>query len=197
MRVTIKIGSLIALLLVCLMATSTFAQATGAGNGGGPGAGGGGGGGGNGGGGGRGNRAQRMMDTLKQQLGATDDEFAVLQPKIQKVMTTQQEAGNGGGMRGLFGGGRRGQNGQGGQNGGGAQGGNPPGPQTAVQQAQSDLRTTLANQSATAEEIKAKIDTLRQARAKAREDLTSAQTDLKSVLTQRQEAIMILAGLLD
>jgi uncharacterized protein (DUF3084 family) len=66
-----------------------------------------------------------------------------------------------------------------------------------VQDALQDLRTTLDDQSASPETIKAKLEVVRQARAKARQDLAVAQQDLKSVLTQRQEAVMVLFGLLD
>jgi hypothetical protein len=45
--------------------------------------------------------------------------------------------------------------------------------------------------------IKTKLDAVRQARSKARQDLIAAQQDLKSVLTERQEAVMVLNGFLD
>ena len=45
--------------------------------------------------------------------------------------------------------------------------------------------------------IKSKLDTLRQARAKAVAHLTAAQADLKTALTQRQEAVLVVNGLLN
>jgi hypothetical protein len=160
-----------------------------------------GGGGGGGGGGFRGRggfNPQAMMDFYKQQLGASDDEFAAIQPKIQTVMQLQRDA-NAGRGRGMFGGGRPRGGGPGGPGGGGGGfGGGPPSTQPSpVQDALADLRTTLDDQSASPDTIKAKLEALRQARSKSKQDLAVAQQDLKSVLTQRQEAVMVLFGLLD
>jgi hypothetical protein len=205
MLVARKIGILACALLMCALVAPAMGQANGGGGPGGGGQGGGGPGGGGPGGGGRGQFMQQMMDTLKTQLGATDEEFAALQPKIQKIQQAQRDAGaNGGGMRGMFGGGGRGGGGPGGGGpggggggGGGGFGGGGGGAPSAVQTAQQDLRTTLDNPAATADEIKAKLDALRQARIKAKADLVAAQVDLKGVLTQRQEAVMVLFGFLD
>jgi hypothetical protein len=167
--------------------------------------GGGGGGGGNGGGGGGGGRGnfnpqqfqQQQMDRLKTALGATDDEFAALQPKIEKVQTLQRSLQTGG--RGGFGGG--GAGGRRGNNGGGAAGGGaaatPAAPANPVAAAAADLQTTLADTNAKPEDIKTKLDALRSAKKAAKEDLTKAQEDLKGVLTQRQEAVLVEFGMLD
>lgn len=204
MSVPKKLGFLFTALLVAMLTMPVLAQNNGGGdNGGGNGnangnGNGNGGGGGNGGFGGRrgGNFdpaqfQQRMMDNLKQQLGASDDEFAAIEPKIQTVMTLQRDTNIR--PRGMFGG--RGGN-RGGGN-GGFGGGGPTTQPSAVQAAMTDLQTTLDDQNASADTIKTKLDTLRQAKAKARQDLVVAQQDLKSVLTQRQEAFMVLDGYLD
>jgi hypothetical protein len=84
--------------------------------------------------------------------------------------------------------------------GGGGFGGGGGGPTTqpsAVQTAMTDLQTTLDDQNASPDDIKGKLQILRDARSKARQDLVVAQQDLKSVLTQRQEAVMVLMGYLD
>src|SRR5271170_5761883 len=90
-----RIAALASSVLLAALAMPVLGQANGGGgggNGGGGGGGGGGfGGGGGGGGGGRGNFdpaqfRQRRLDNIKTQLGSTDDEFAALQPKIEKVM---------------------------------------------------------------------------------------------------------------
>jgi hypothetical protein len=136
---------------------------------------------------------QRMLDTLKDRLGATDDEFAAIQPKLEKVMQLQRDV-NGGGMRALFGGGRR----RGGENGGTTPAATPGGATpSAVQAASTDLQTTLDNKDAKPDEIKAKLDAFRDAKSKAKDDLTAAQKDLESVLTQRQEAMLVMMGLLN
>src|SRR3954470_5374615 len=80
----------------------------------------------------------RMEARMKEQLGVSDDEWKVLQPKVEKVMTAQRDARAGGGFGGP--GGRRGG---GGANGGGAAGGAGGGgggaanqPESAVAKAQ-------------------------------------------------------------
>ena len=45
--------------------------------------------------------------------------------------------------------------------------------------------------------IKAKLDALRQARAKAKEDLAAAQKDLQSVVSVKQEAYLVMIGALE
>src|SRR5258708_32854054 len=47
-------------------------------------------------------RAQ-MMTRLKEQLGATDEEFTALQPKLEALMTAQRDAPGDGGGRGAAG----------------------------------------------------------------------------------------------
>jgi len=131
---------------------------------------------------------ERMEARMKEQLGVSDDEWKVLQPKVEKVMTAQRDARAGG--FGFGGGGRRG-----GANGGG--GGADNQPQSAVAKAQADLRTTLENQSASAQDINAKLTALREARAKAKGELEAAQKELKEVLTARQEAVFVSMGMLE
>lgn len=141
---------------------------------------------------------QRMMDRLKEQLGASDDEMQALMPKIEKVMQLQRDAG-GGGMRGMFGrrgGGPGGPGGNGGPGGPGAPGG-APATESPVRQKSADLQETLQNKDAKPDEIKAKLDALRAARAQAKQDLAAAQQELKGLLTQRQEAVMVEMGMLE
>jgi flagellar motility protein MotE (MotC chaperone) len=133
---------------------------------------------------------QQMMDRLREQLGANDDEWKVLQPKIEKVTTAQREARFGGGFGGFGGRGNRGGGGPGG-------GGDNNQPQSAVGQASQDLRRTLENKDASADEIGAKLKSLREAREKAQAELQTAQKELKEVLTQRQEATLVSFGMLD
>ncbi len=142
---------------------------------------------------------KRMLDRLKTELGATDDEFTALQPKLEKVMTAQREANAG--RFGMFGGGRRGRGGAGAPGGGGDTAAPQPAasdqPASAVRTASQDLQKTLENKDSKPEEIKAKLDALREAKTKAKADLTAAQADLKGVLTQRQEAVLVEAGMLE
>jgi hypothetical protein len=133
---------------------------------------------------------QQFMDRVRENLGANDDEWKVLQPKIEKVFTAQREARFGGGFG--FGGSGRGNRG-----GGGPGGTADNQPQSAVGQAAQDLRRTLENKDASADEISAKLKTLREAREKAQTELATAQKELKEVLTQRQEATLVSYGMLD
>ncbi|MGA2232647.1 MAG: hypothetical protein ABSH22_17250 [Tepidisphaeraceae bacterium] len=132
------------------------------------------------------------LQQIQTQLGATDDEFAALSPKIVAVMNAQTAAGVN-----VFGG----RGGRGGRRGGGGGGGGaapaPTGPQSPVALARAELQAAIDDQNSTADLIKGKLDAYRAAVTKAKQDLVSAQKDLQSVLTQRQEAIMVLAGYLD
>jgi len=133
---------------------------------------------------------QRMMDRLKTDLGASDDEMAALAPKIQKVMDLERDARGGRGF------GRRGGGGPGGPGGTGTP---PPLDPNAspVQKASAELRAVLENKDSKPDEIKAKLDALRAARADAKTQLAAAQQELRGLLTQRQEAVLVESGMLE
>ena len=130
---------------------------------------------------------QRMEERMKEMLGTSDDEWKVLQPKLEKVMTARRDTMGGGGF--MFGGGDR-RRGDDNDSSGDQQ-------RSAVQTASRDLRTTLENKEASPDEIAAKLKALRDAREKAKTDLAAAQKDLKEILTQRQEAVLVTMGMLD
>ena len=142
---------------------------------------------------------QMMAQRMKEQLGADDEAWKVLEPRVTKVMDLNRQAQGGG--RGMFGmmGGMRGQRGGNNAGGQGTQG-NRRGPQqdpatmTPVDKAQEQLQTTLDNQSATPEEIKKNLTALREAREKAKQELATAQQELKKILTVRQEAQLVMMG---
>ena len=149
-------------------------------------------GGGNGGGGGNFDPAafrQQMMDRIKEQMAAKDDEWKVIEPKLQKVMDANRAT-----MSGRMGGFGRGGGG-GGNNGGGNRGG--LGADTPTGKAMQELRDTLDNKDASADDIAKKLTALRDAREKAKTELATAQKDLKDVLTQRQEAVLVTMGQLE
>lgn len=135
---------------------------------------------------------QRMNDRLKTSLKASDEEWAVIQPLIEKVTTKQREAsGN------RFGG-RGGPGGPGGRGGAGGGGGSQADrPQSAASAASQALRTTLENESASPEEIKAKLTAVREARKKAEGEVTQAREALRQVLSVRQEATLVSMGILE
>jgi hypothetical protein len=137
---------------------------------------------------------QQMMDRYKEALDVkSDDEWKVIEPRIQKVLDARREVGFGG-MRGMFGPRRGG--GQGGEN---------------ADQGQNQRRRAFGAQSspaaqalqkaidsnAPADEIKSKLAAYRDDRKQKQENLEKAQEDLKKVLKSKQEAAAVLAGLLE
>jgi hypothetical protein len=155
---------------------------------------------------------QRMSDRIKEAMGATDAEWQVLQPKIEKIQTLQLAAATRG-MGGMFGGGGggRGGPGGGGPGGGGAGGGAAGGGgggftrgdggsdanASPVQQKTRDLQASIDNKDAKPEELKAKLAALREAKQKAKADLAKAQDELRELLTIRQEAVLVMMNTLE
>ena len=121
-----------------------------------------------------------MMDRMKEQLGSSDDEWKVLEPRLTKVMELRRDT-----QFGAFGGFRGGDRNR------------ESGNQSPVQKAASDLRSGLEDKSVSAEEIQRRLGAYRQAKEQAKADLTKAQADLKELLSQRQEAQLVMAGMLD
>ncbi|GMV97913.1 MAG: hypothetical protein HRF43_12430 [Phycisphaerae bacterium] len=138
---------------------------------------------------------ERMLGFYREQLDVTDEEWKVLSPKVERVMTAQGEIlmGSMGGFGG-FGFGRRG--------GPGGPGGGPGGPfanlpEGKIAKARRELREALDNKDAGAAELTRKLEALREARKKAQEELAAAQKDLKELVTPRQEATLVLLNLLE
>jgi len=138
---------------------------------------------------------QMMEQRMREQLGATEQEWKVLGPRVMKVSElNRQTSGFGRGFGGPGFGGRRG----GPQ--GDPQGGQPGAPQrelTAVEKASEQLQTTLENTAATPDQIKAQLTALRAAKEKTKQELAVAQQELRKVVTVRQEAQLVLMGMLD
>jgi Spy/CpxP family protein refolding chaperone len=95
----------------------------------------------------------------------------------------------------------------GGRRGGGRPGGDQPGaadrpertdrptpPSSAETEA---LKTVLASEGASATDIKAKLEALRDTRKKAAAELDQAREELRKVLTLRQEATLVMVGVLE
>jgi hypothetical protein len=120
-----------------------------------------------------------MMDQYRQTLGVTnDDEWAIIQPLIQKVLDARQQAGYGGG-RGGRGGGRGGF-------GGGA---------VAQTDAEAGLQKAIDDRSPAAV-VKAAIKKVRDEHKAKQALLEEAQDKLRAVLTVKQEAQIVLMGIL-
>jgi hypothetical protein len=151
---------------------------------------------------------QRMNDRIKAELKASDDEWAVIQPLLEKVQTAQMATMAG---RFGFGGGRRGNRGPGGPGGTPSSDGTSPGasaspsggnggenrPPRPTSPEADALKAALASDATSNDEIKTKLQALRDARKKAQDNLEQAREDLKKVLTLRQEATLVQMGLLD
>ena len=83
---------------------------------------------------------------------------------------------------------------------GGPQGDRQGAPQrelTAVEKASEQLQTTLENTAATPDQIKTQLTALRAAKEKSKQELAAAQQELRKLVTVRQEAQLVLMGMLD
>lgn len=162
----------------------------------------GGGGGGGGGGQGRGQRGggggggfdpaqmqERIMQMYRERLEVTsDDEWKAIQPLVAKITEARREVGTGFG-RGMF----RPPGGRGGGDNGGRRGpggfGEPSPEEAALERA--------IESKAPASDVKNALAKLRESKKAKEAKLAAAQEDLRKVLTVRQEAQAVLAGLLN
>jgi hypothetical protein len=140
---------------------------------------------------------QRMMERMREQFDVKDDaEWKLIEERITKVMDAQRATRSFAGMGG-FGGGRRGGGpggpggDQAGAGGGRARGGFGGEPNPDVEALQKAIEAK-----APADEIKAKLAKVREDRKAADAKLDAAQDELKKVLSVRQEAVAVMAGLL-
>jgi hypothetical protein len=117
----------------------------------------------------------RMMENLRTQFGVTnDDEWKVIEERITAVTEVQRSAMAAAmGMRG-------------GRGGRGGRGNNP----------ELDALRTAVTDNAPDAEVKARLERLREVRKTNQAKLEKAQEDLRAVLTIRQEAVAVMAGLL-
>lgn len=133
-----------------------------------------------------------MLDNLREQLGTTDEEWKALQPRIEKVMDAQRAVPRAGaGIRGAMraSGGPEDQR-QGGQS---AQGSQRPGILPEVEA----LQRVLESKDSTKDQIKTALKAFREVRAKKEKELKDARQALREMVTVRQEAMLVLRGLLD
>jgi Spy/CpxP family protein refolding chaperone len=133
---------------------------------------------------------QQMMDNVKQALEVTsDDEWKVLEPRVQKIMDARMEMGGGGMGRFMMG-----RRNRGGDNAPADQGarrrfGPPPSQEEEALQKAIDSKASKA-------EMKAALDKYVASRKTKQADMEKAQAALRELLTPRQEAIATLNGLL-
>jgi len=114
----------------------------------------------------------RAIEDIRGQLEVADQEWSVLKPRVEavyKLVHPQPQFGGPGNM----------------------------GPMSPVDRSKGELRQMLANKDAPADQIKAKLTALRVAQEHSRQELTKARQNLRQLLTLRQEAALVLNGLLD
>jgi plasmid maintenance system antidote protein VapI len=114
---------------------------------------------------------RQLLERLKRELGVSQEEWSVLQPRIVAVyrLVHMQPSSGKEDTEGL----------------------------ALVAQRMKELRELLDNKEAKPGEIKAKLTALRAARERGVQDLVKARQNLRRLLTLRQEAVLILHGLLD
>jgi hypothetical protein len=138
---------------------------------------------------------ERMMERMMEQLSVDAEARPVFAPRLQRVMDLNRQT-MAGGPGGMFGGGR----GPGGQFGGPQGQRQQPGQAdqelSPVQKARTQLQTTLENSSASPDQITRDLRALRAAQEKARQELAVAQKSLQEICTARQEAQLVVMGLL-
>jgi hypothetical protein len=134
---------------------------------------------------------QAFLNCLKETLGATEAQWKILEPQLAKVMALSRETGAR--PRPGFGpGGRRGGPDAG--HGPEVQG---PQPMSELAKATEALETTLDDPQTPAEEIRAALKALRVIRRRGKQQLSEARAVLLGLVAPRQEAQLVLMGILD
>jgi hypothetical protein len=129
---------------------------------------------------------RRRSEQMREQFGATEAEWKVLQPMIEKVQQLQRES-RGSMMRFA----RRGR-----RPGGRQPEGAPEVQQSDVEKKTAALRSLLEDKASGAAAIKGALDALRRARLKIEQELVTTQKALRDIVTMRQEARLVLMGVL-
>jgi hypothetical protein len=156
---------------------------------------------------------------MQQALGANDEQWKVIEPRLKKVKYYREQAfigtkppfqssfssfGTGpGGAQGFSSGFSGGFQFQGGAGGPGGTFQSVPGrqasdgPMSDGEILCEEIQKLLDDPQATPEQVKPKLDALRREREKARRQWVAAQQQLREVLDFRQQAKLVLMGLLD
>jgi len=112
------------------------------------------------------------LEDVKKQLGASDEEWQVIGPQLRKVEAAR---------RALLGQAPA----------AGPMGGN------AVGQAQAELRALLADPKHSKDQVQELVVSVRKARDSTRAELAAAQRELRQLLTEEQQAVVVSLGYLD
>ena len=136
-----------------------------------------------------------MNEQMRVTLGVSEGKWRILQPKIEKVQTLLRQSGTG--MRGMMGGfgGRRGLRG------GSEVRSSEQSPfqreQTDLEKRTNALRQLLTDGGASALDIRRALVDLRRERDRSGKQLSKAREELRGAVTIRQEAQLVLMGILD
>lgn len=114
---------------------------------------------------------QMAIESLRNQLRVSDQEWAVVKPRLLAVYDLVRPAIP-------------------------MMGRNEP-PKTELEQRSRDLRELLQADKAEADQIKAKLTAFRAAKEKSNQQLAGARQSLRQLMTLRQEAVLVMNGLLD
>jgi len=130
-------------------------------------------------------RIQEMMaQRMKTTLQVSDEEWAVMQPFIEKIQTLTRDL-TGGVGRMMMGGRQRPVR-------------QPEGEEESdMAKATRELQETLAKEDATADQITEKLTAYREAREAVKEEVGEFQGALREIVTPRQEAQLTLMGILE
>lgn len=114
---------------------------------------------------------KQSLENLKKQLGVSEEEWKVIQPRLEAVYLLRHPPGSV------------------------AQ--EDTSASAMVTRLARELWELLNNKETKAEEIKAKLTALRKAKEKVQQELTKARQQLRQILTICQEAVLVLSELLD
>lgn len=114
---------------------------------------------------------QRAFEDLKEQLRVPDQEWPVVKPRLQAVYDLVHPG------RLMMGRGEQ--------------------PKTELEQRSRELRELLQGENPAADQIKAKLAAFRVAKEKGTQELVNARRSLCQIMNLRQEAVLVLNGLLD
>jgi len=114
---------------------------------------------------------QRTLERLRRDLDASDEEWEVIRPRIEAVyrLVHAQASPDDASAEML----------------------------SAATKAIETLRNLLRDQKTTPDQIRAALTQLRATREKVKQGLARTQKDLRQLMTLRQEAVLVLNGLLD
>jgi Spy/CpxP family protein refolding chaperone len=136
---------------------------------------------------------ERMMTEAQKNLGASDDEWKVLRPLIEDVMKKQREASTRGSIFSL---GRSSTDSN--REGDRGRRGGPPGMGGSTETPREyEALKTVIERNASPEEMKQRMEALREYRKKKEEELKAAREKLRALLTAKQEAQLVLVSILD